>query len=121
MGANHQIFVGTERLLCPRLGPIGVRSPGGVLFLQKCVGALYLFVTDKEESSLKISIPLPIKARAPFPREPKEGWVPLVDLEVAKQNIFANTSSEREAPTPDEELSPNEGRGRTHNPKGNFI
>lgn len=40
--------------------------PGGVLFWQKSMGVLDLFIGDKEESSLEIDIPTPVKVRDPF-------------------------------------------------------
>lgn len=48
-------------------GERGVMSPGGILFWAKCrrVGG---FVGDKEQSSLNLVMPTPIKAKDPFLR-----------------------------------------------------
>lgn len=48
------------------LGRGGILLLGGVLFLKKWVGNLYLFVAVEEESLMKIDIHLLIKARDPF-------------------------------------------------------
>lgn len=41
-----QIFVGREKLYCPRLDGVGVRSPRGVLFWHECLDLVNEFVKD---------------------------------------------------------------------------
>lgn len=41
-------------------------SLGVILFCQKCMGALDLFVRDYEDPSLEIAVPAPSNARDPF-------------------------------------------------------
>lgn len=43
-----------------------VMLPWGILFLQKYVEALHMFVEDKEESSLKVAMSTLVKAKDPF-------------------------------------------------------
>lgn len=46
--------------------PPRVMSLGGILFWVKCRGAFDGFVDDKEESSLELVMPPPLKVRDPF-------------------------------------------------------
>lgn len=52
--------------ILPGVGRSRSMSLRGVLFCQKCMGALYSFVINEEEPSMEISVPFPIKARDPF-------------------------------------------------------
>lgn len=74
-----KIMACEERLCYLRLGRARVRLHGVVLFWKKCIRALYLFVTDKEQSSLEIIIP-PKESQGSLPSDvAKLG--PTVDLE----------------------------------------
>lgn len=63
----------SSALVIERFFHLGLRHawimlPGGVLFWQKSMGVLDLFIGDKEESSLEIDIPTPVKVKDPFLR-----------------------------------------------------
>lgn len=57
-----------KRLFCARLGELGLCNLGGVLFWEKCVGGLNVFMGENEESSLGIVEPTPTKAMDNFLR-----------------------------------------------------
>lgn len=62
-----KIFTGVEAIL-PRAGARGSDVVMGILFSAKFLGVLDKFVVDKQESSLELTEPIPVKVRDLFSR-----------------------------------------------------
>lgn len=111
--SHDRILEGHQRLLWPSVGRVSVRSPGGVLFWERCIERLRCFAHNTDKSPVEvISVPT-IFMRDPHMRLKRKRLGPATDLRDGRRERAMGRATEAEERDEEDEESPLVRKGKS--------